>query len=307
MTSIAVIGLGEFGQEHLRAYSVLPDTTVVAVCDVNAELAECTAASLGIAHWFSDPLKMIREIHPDGLSIVTPAASHLPLTRSAIDLDIAVLVEKPIVAGDHEIAEMLELSNRGIVIPAHILRFARPYVALCDRIRRGDLGKIFGLSAQRHRQTDHSVRFPTTHIALMTMIHDIDQAIWLSGTTAVALTARTHVDSGSGVPDMLMALVDCADGSTWDLRASWLMQEPEPLDRLEVYASNGIGSASPGRDFDLNDAMHRQLQHFIDCIRTSHPPVLVTVAEAVHGIAIAQAIIESAERGGDLVGVRGVG
>lgn len=295
---LAIVGLGDFGRNHLRVCLETAGMTVVAVADTNRETARQVAMDHGVAQWFTDPFELLESVQLDGIVIVTPASSHLPLTREAVDRGIAVLVEKPIVAGSSDSAEMLTLSDRGIVVPGHILRFASPYLELFEKSRGVEGARIAGLTARRHRNFDHIARFPTTDIVLMTMIHDIDQAIWLTGSEGRVVSARSYSVRGGVNPDLTLATVEDADGRIWDLGASWLLSSGEIPDRLELYSNVGVDVVSPGEGFDLDDALREQARHFADCIRHRRRSERITVAEAVHGIAIADAIISSARRGG---------
>ena len=52
---VAVIGAGTISQRvHIPLFQKQPNTTVVAVCDVNAARAQAVAAETGVAHVYSD-------------------------------------------------------------------------------------------------------------------------------------------------------------------------------------------------------------------------------------------------------------
>lgn len=295
---LGVIGLGDFGQEHVAAAQVSDHFELVAVADPDPDRVGAALNSGAAREGFADGAVLIASGAVDAISIVAPSATHVALTRAAVESGIAVLVEKPVVVDLAEAAEMLELAERGIVVPAHILRFGQRHSEVYEALSSGGAGRIGSLSARRHRGIDHLERFPTADPILMTMVHDIDQAIWLTGAAAVSVRARSFSLRSSDRIDLVLAAVTDENDRVWDIGSGWLEEGPGAADRLEVYTDRGIHSIDSGPEFDLVDAMSRQLDHFASCILHGQGPTRVTVAEAIHGIAIAEAIRHSAVRGG---------
>src|SRR5204862_409917 len=89
---------------------------------------------------------------------------------------------------------------------------------------------------------DHARLFPDVHPALMTAIHDIDLALWITGSRAIRVTAQGRGERDD-VPRLVWAHVEAADGSVWALRVSWLLSDDAPSsDRLEVYGTAGVAT-----------------------------------------------------------------
>jgi predicted dehydrogenase len=92
---VAVIGCGDMGSKHARAWSARPDARVVAVYDPLAERAERVAAEVGAAVCPSFEAAILS----DGVSCVsvaTPAAFHAPVACFAAANGRHVLSEKPL-------------------------------------------------------------------------------------------------------------------------------------------------------------------------------------------------------------------
>jgi predicted dehydrogenase len=303
---IGVIGAGNFAQRHLEAYARQDGVTVVAVADIDRQRAEAVAARWGIDQWFGDASELIAACSPDGVSIVTPASQHREPTLAALAADCGVLLEKPVATTSAEVAviESAAQVSSGFVMPAHILRFAAPHAELQARVRKGSLGQLLGISTVRDRSRDHERLFPDLHPALMTTIHDIDLALWLSGSRAVRVSAYERGGRAGGPPLLVWAYVEAADGAVWSLRVSWLLPDgAPPADRLEVYGTQGTAALDLRDAGDSTvDAIDAEVAHFCACIRTGAEPS-VTLADAAHGVLIAEAIIESAAARGTPVDV----
>lgn len=320
---IGVIGAGRFGECHLAAYSRQPGVSVVAVADRDAERAKAVASRWGIEEWFDNGSELINACNPDGVSVVTPGSEHRQHTEAALSRGCCVLLEKPVAvtAADANAIVRAAEASAAFVMPAHILRFAGPYIELYTRMREGAVGRLLAVSSVRDRGRGHTRMYPDIHPALMTLIHDIDLALWLSGSYGLRASAHGRGGHDSNIPSLVWAHVEAADGSVWSLHTSWLLPDMAvPTDRLEVYGTDGaivlelrssvtlLGASVEAVDHELTPTAHpgaidAELQYFCECIRNGSSPTIVTLAEAVHGVRIAEAIMASIDEGGALVDI----
>src|SRR2546428_819347 len=312
---IGVIGVGDFGERHINAFARQVGVTIVAVADRDGERAQAVATRWGVEQWFADGAELIAACRPDGVSVVTPGRHHREPTLVALAHGCSVLLEKPVATSGLDIAaiETAAEGSTAFVMPAHILRFAAPYVALRARVRDGVVGRLLGISARRDRSRSHARLYPDIHPALMTAIHDIDLALWVTGSRAVRASAHGRGGQDGGPPLLVWAQVEAADGSVWSLRTSWLLPDSAPLsDRFEGYGTGGagvldlqpavtvFGSTVEAVDHELTPETHAgaidgEVSHFCACIRSGSPPATVTLAEAAHHGPIAGAIRASAD------------
>jgi predicted dehydrogenase len=315
--TVAVIGVGNFGQQHLAAYLRQPDVEVVAVADQSIRRAEAVATKWGVKQWFANPSELIEDCMPAAVSVVTPGQHHLAPTLTALRHGCSVLLEKPVAMSSAEALVMSQAAaeSTGFVMPAHILRFAAPYAAVRAQIAEGVLGQVLGISSRRERTRGHEQLFPGMHPVLMTMIHDVDLALWLTGSSVDRVSAHARGACGQGPPLLVWAHAEAADGTLWSLRTSWVLPDDgEIADQLEVYGSEGaavlsleppvryVGSKAPlGPELTgdpLADAIMNEITHFCACARAGTSSGVVTLTDAIHGLRIAEAIMASAESGG---------
>jgi predicted dehydrogenase len=312
---VGVIGVGDFGERHIRAYARQPGVVIVGIADRNPARACEVARRWRIDRWFEDGARLIAACRPDAVSIATPAQQHVEQTLVALEQGCSVLLEKPVAMSTSEVAALEAALARATVFvqPAHILRFSAPHNALRNRIREGAIGRVIGISATRDRPRSHEVDFPGVHPALMTMVHDIDLALWISGSEAVRVSAAER-DSAS--PLLVCARVEAADGSIWLLRTSWLLPDSASLpDRLEVFGTSGVmslgmeptvralGEVTEAVDHELAPETHpgaldAEIADFCSSVRSGVASSVVTLAEAAHGVRVAEAIVASARQGG---------
>ena len=320
---VGVIGAGSFGERHIQAYSRQLGVTIVGVADRDGERARAVAARWGIEQWFTDGAELIAGCRPEGVSVVTPGTAHREPTLAALAVGCSVLLEKPVAMSSVDVAAMQDAvdASSAFVVPAHILRFAAPYIALRERVRAGGVGRLLGMAAVRDRGRDHVRDYGDIHPALMTLVHDIDLALWIGGSRATRVSAHGRGGSAGAPPQLLWARVEAADGSLWSLRTSWLLPEnAPPSDQFTVYGTDGavaldlratvtaLGARVEAVDHELTPdsnegAIDREVAHFCACIRSGEPSRLITLAEAAHGIRIAEAMMASADASGSLIEV----
>jgi predicted dehydrogenase len=313
---IGVVGCGNFGERHIAAYARRPDVKLVGVVDRDLNRARAVAQRWGIDRWFTETPEMLRECRPDGASIVTSGPNHVPPALAALAAGCCVLIEKPVAMSVAEADKLIdaERASTGFVMPAHILRFAGPHQELVGKVRNGEIGRILGVAAVRDRGRDHEHLFPDVHPALMTTIHDIDLALWITGSRAVRVTAHGRGE-GRRFPLLVWAHVEAADGSIWTLRVSWLLPDNAPVsDRLEVYGTGGVVTLdlrptvtllteeAVWVDHELTPDAHpgaldAEVACFCARLHSRSLAPVVTLGDARHGLEIAEGIMRSLEHG----------
>ena len=140
----------------------------------------------------ADPLRLIDEVEADAIVIATPAASHVEICARALGRNLCVLLEKPVAPSAASAAPLLAAASvsKGFVLPGHVLRFSRDHARLVDIVRSGRIGEVIYLNSRRYRDDSHAVRYPHADPVLMTLIHDIDLALWVAGSDFRSVLAR---------------------------------------------------------------------------------------------------------------------
>ena len=144
--NIGVVGTGFIGPAHIEALRRLPNTNVLALCEVTPELARQKADQLGIerACTFDELLAMddIQSVH-----ICTPNFLHYSQSKAALLAGKHVICEKPLAKDLHEAEELVKLAaETGLVNAVH---FNLRYYPLVRQMRvarqKGDLGEVYSV------------------------------------------------------------------------------------------------------------------------------------------------------------------
>ncbi len=162
----AVVGVGHMGAHHARVYSELPESELVAIVDVNLELAREIARKHGCAAY-----SRIDEVkdHIDAASIAVPTVYHREVAEPLLARGVAVLVEKPIAPDVAEATALLECSEKykALLQIGHSERF-NPVVMALNRM------EIVPKFIETHRISPFTFRSADIGVVFDMMIHDID-------------------------------------------------------------------------------------------------------------------------------------
>jgi len=163
---VAVVGIGEFGRNHVRVVRQSERADLVAVVDANpARATEIAIANACLA--FTDAHDLAGKV--DAAIVAVPTSAHADVAFSLMDAGIDVLVEKPM-APDLPSADRLiraAESNNRILQIGHLERF-NPAVMALENVAR------LPLFFEIHRLSVFSPRSLDIDVVLDLMIHDID-------------------------------------------------------------------------------------------------------------------------------------
>lgn len=169
----AIIGCGRIGSEysddprikgiysHAEAYSVSDQTDLVAVCDTSPEKLEKCRSRWNVRYGFSDYMEMLREVHPEIVSICTPDPTHYSVVKDVLNIGgaRAILTEKPLAMSISESREIVSLAaETGVVLAVN---YPRRYAINHQRVRTAIqdehlLGVIQKISGFYSKGTLHS-------------------------------------------------------------------------------------------------------------------------------------------------------
>jgi predicted dehydrogenase len=310
---IAVAGAGLFGREHIRTLAGMDGVEIAGIAEPNEAGRKKVAADHGIGLAVAGVAELLDRARPDGLVIASPGHTHVAIAKLALERDIPILLEKPVGmnVADAEVLIAAEKASRGFVLPGHILRFAAPYRTTVAVAQSGEIGDIISVTARNHRDDSHAVRYPDIDPVLMTMVHDIDLAIWASGAGLAEVLAYRRPKGTFRSETLVTGRGE--GGALWHMTSAWTYPTLDaPPDKLEIVGSRGSVELTLGetirvcgeksRIIDLKAAapdneLRNELGAFCDGVRAGAHPGVVTLEDARKGLAAADAIIRSVASG----------
>lgn len=142
---IGVIGCGWWSSyAHLPALERNPRAVIAGIADPDAAKLEAATAQFPVERALSSAEALLESADLDGVVIAVPHAFHFEVARQALEHDVHVLLEKPMVLEpEHGRALVEEASRRAralvIGYPWHYNRHA---LAVREAIARGEIGEL---------------------------------------------------------------------------------------------------------------------------------------------------------------------
>lgn len=268
---VAVVGAGTISQRvHIPVFQKQPNTTVVAVCDVNEARARAVAEETGVAAVYSDYEKMLQEIQPNITVVATPNVFHKPMAIAALEAGSHVLCEKPVALTYADAQAMFATAaaqNRVLTVGTHF-RFTAPMQAAKRHAEQGFFGRIYAARTVWQRRNGipgYGSWFTNKDLAgggalLDIGVHTLDRALYImgyprprrvSGAMFAEFGPRGRGLGGWGVDilqpsanvrydvdDVAWAQVIFEDGAVLQFQVAWASNYPETF-VTEIFGNEG--------------------------------------------------------------------
>src|SRR5690606_21466145 len=113
---IAVIGTGWWATyAHIPALKNNPQAEIVALCDRDPERLKKAADAYQIGTTYTHTKRLLANETIDGVIVATPHATHYALVKTALEHNLHVMVEKPMVLHANEARELVDIAKeRGV-------------------------------------------------------------------------------------------------------------------------------------------------------------------------------------------------
>ncbi|MGA8409331.1 MAG: Gfo/Idh/MocA family oxidoreductase [Candidatus Acidiferrales bacterium] len=289
---VAVVGVGEFGRNHVRVFAEMQGVELIGVVDTNASRAAQVAAEF--------TTRVLRDLDSlkvekiDAVSIAVPTKEHAPLGCRLLDWGLDVLVEKPMAASVGEANGLIASAQRAnrILQVGHLERFNPAVTAVKKIVANPMFFEVHRLGIFTPRSLDIDVVYDI-------MIHDLDILLSLMDSPVTDLKAV-------GIPvitdkvDIAHARLEFATGAVANLTASRVSTERvrkmrffqaheyvsidftrQDLLRVRVDQASGQPNGQPPPLPQINfekvptvpeEPLRAELRAFVHAVRTRRPP-----------------------------------
>jgi len=320
----AVVGLG-VGRNHLAGYQKAEGVRPVAVADVDEAALAKAQKEFALPFASTDYREAIARPDVDLVSICTPDRLHAEQAIYAMEHGKHVMVEKPIAITLEQLGRLIETVERtGMTfVSCHNYRFIPQFEALHDMVVRGDIGQPFLVDSCYFQDLFGMRAFGPNYwrfkdpqdLFLGGAVHNVDLVRWLVGEVAEVHsyanstldfwpvennnTANIRFESGC-IGHVFLQL-----GSYRKTKGDMRLRAFGPAGSVEaagqtpqVVRDLGDGPGDKPETVAVTPANshHRQVAHFIDCVRTGQQP-LVGVRDGARTMAVCIAVVQSARSG----------
>lgn len=192
MFKVCIIGCGMIAvSAHIPAYRAhCGDYEIAAVCDVFEDAAKKVAKEQGIANWYTDAERMLKEQRPDVVSVCTPNMLHTQYVMLALSYGANVLCEKPLALTYKDAEKMFDFAKEQgkVLMACQSLRFLPERLAAKEMADKGEIGEVYYAELSRIRRRGiptwgkfHIKEYSGGGALIDIGVHGIDSAIWLMG------------------------------------------------------------------------------------------------------------------------------
>ena len=305
---LAIIGLDH---DHvwglLRDLAGEPIAELVAIADDHQPLVDQAKTKVPpTVKFYSDYIKMLDEMKPDGVIVTTENDRHLEVLRECAKRHIHYSTEKPMATTAADAREMEKLANQAAikVMVNYWNAWVAPTHELYHRVHDSQLGPVQRIIVQYGHQGPKEIgvsRYFADWLydpvkngggAIMDFgCYGAEWAVWLKGrpTRVSAFTQRLKVDQHNAVDDDATIVLDYPDG-TAIIEASW--DWPYNMGQVQVFGPKGslLATArdlffrSPsdsvakvgleGERVAVDPPIHETsnpISYFVNCIRNDKP------------------------------------
>ncbi|MEO6907590.1 MAG: Gfo/Idh/MocA family oxidoreductase [Abditibacteriaceae bacterium] len=240
---VAVIGCGGIGNTHARVYKANDKVDFKAVCDLDKERADATAATFGVKAYYSVD-ELLKNEDLDSVSVATAGKDngghHHEPTIQALNAGKHVLCEKPISDSLEHAREMVQLAeDKKLFLGTNLNHRSTPAAQQLKELQdAGELGDvlIINMSLWIDNKNESS---PWFHIRALHQ-HSID-VIRFFGGDVKKVQCFMHAAPGREIWSNLSMNLQFANGAVGHLTGSYDASMLHPIERCEVMGTKGRG------------------------------------------------------------------
>lgn len=154
---VGIAGCGAVAQQyHVPAMRRIKGAKIVALCDVNEDLAISVGKRFNIRRYYADFTEMLKNEEVNLVSICTPPRTHATMSIQAMEAGCHVLIEKPMSVSCGEADDMIVAarSNRVKLCVVHNRLFAPVIMKAMSLVSVGVLGDLTGVEILTGRPQD---------------------------------------------------------------------------------------------------------------------------------------------------------
>lgn len=281
---VAVVGVGDFGRNHVRVYREL-GAELAGVVDSNAERAAKVAAEFG-----TQVLPGVDALagRADAVSLAVPTVEHARLGCRILEQGMDLLVEKPMAASLAEADQLIAAAARckRVLQVGHLERF-NPAVTAAEKIVTRPL--FFEV----HRMGVFTPRSLDIDVVYDVMIHDLDIVLALTRSPVTDLRA-VGIPVVTDKVDIAHARIEFESGAVANVTASRVSTErirkmrffqPHEYISLDYTRRDAlrirVGAGGPQPQFGFeqlpaskDEPLLAELRAFLGAVRTRSTPVV---------------------------------
>jgi predicted dehydrogenase len=231
---VAIIGCGYWGPNHVRNFSSVSGSRVVAAADLDQTRLSRIADNFPHVQLHRDYKQVLADPDIDAVVISTPTSTHYSIVREALLAGKHVLSEKPLCEHSEQGRELADLADERqlVLMVGHVFLFSAAVEKLKQLIQSQELGKIYYLSSTR---TNLGPIRKDVNAAYDLAAHDISILNWLLDAEPTSISATGACCLRAGIEDFVFITLRYPGNVYAGVQASWL--NPKKVRNLTLVGS----------------------------------------------------------------------
>lgn len=230
----AVVGIGYWGPNLVRALLNMRGGKLVAVCDKDPRKIKFIHDRFGDIESHNDVDEMLMRDDLDAVCISTPIESHFPIAKRCLAAKKHVFVEKPLATNASECRELIACAEKAgrYLMVGHTFLYNAAVQKVKEYIENGTLGDVYYILTQRLNLG----RIQSTTNPLWSLApHDISIVLYWMNEMPARLQARGFSYIHPSVEDIVFLDMVFKNKVTAHVACSWL--NPEKVRKITVVGS----------------------------------------------------------------------
>lgn len=316
--NLGLVGCGRISQAWLEAIKQCKHVNLVAVMDINLELAKPIVELRGCAA-FGDLEQFIQYKKYDGVIVCTPPFTHATICCRLLEEGISVICEKPLAFTIDEGQKMYETAkkNDAILMMASKFRYVEDIIRTKSIISTGLLGEIhfyenhFCSKVNMNERWNSNPQVSGGGVIMDNGPHAVDIVRYLIGPISKIFAHESSRKADMNVEDTATISLITKSNIIADIHLSWAVNFVSDS-YIEIYGTEGAlkvgwqnstyqhngypNWVSYGVGYKKIDAFRNQLENFINTIHGVQEP-LITPQDGLASIGLVEAAYESLKTG----------
>ena len=306
MINIGQVGIGAWGQNLLRNFTLIEECRLKICCDKDIKVLENIKkyykGEVATTQNYNDLLK---DPQLDAIVVSAPAVMHFELALKAVDAGKHVFVEKPLCLSTQDAEKLVQTAwnNKKVLMVGHLLLYHPAVKKLKEIINSGELGNVYYIYSTRVNLG--KVRKEESALWSLTA-HDISVALFLLEKEPIEVTAKGAFYLRDKVEDIVFVTITFQNKTIAHIHASWLdphkirkftvvgdkkmaiFDDMEPISKIKI-CDKGIDRKQDFKTYeefltlrdgdisdikiDMKEPLELECQYFIDCIKENRRPL----------------------------------
>ncbi|HET6441537.1 MAG TPA: Gfo/Idh/MocA family oxidoreductase [Phycisphaerae bacterium] len=248
MITVAVIGGGGWGKNHVRNFHEIKTCRLKTVCDLNEKVLGAVKTAYPAVGTTPAAAEVFADREVDAVVIATDAPTHYRLACDALAAGKHVFVEKPMTLAPADSEDLVARADaaKKVLMVGHLLEYHPCVLQLKDLVDKGQLGALRYLYCQR---VNLGVIRKDENAWWSLAPHDVSIILFILQAEPVTVTAQGQAYLRPGVEDVVFAQLKFADGRMAHIHVSWF--DPHKIRKVTLVGSDKMAT------FDDMDASEK--------------------------------------------------